>query len=66
MKRAACHGKLPASPGDPDIFFPANRAEEAEAVGSYCLGCPVKDECDAWAEEMKTQHGIWGGRKRKK
>ena len=49
--RAACAGM------DTDIFFNADRQEEARNI---CLGCPVVLECAEYAIENETE-GFWGG-----
>lgn len=56
---------------DPDIFFPPRDkllykqvADQAKAV---CFGkdgkpaCPERIKCLLYADEIDTQHGIWGG-----
>lgn len=50
---------------DPELFFPLGvsgaavaQAEEAKRV---CRGCPVMDECRAWADANKVTDGVWGG-----
>ena len=51
---AACHES------DPDIFFPASRAEEDRAL-ALCAICPVREECLHYALESRERFGIWGG-----
>ncbi|MFF1836437.1 WhiB family transcriptional regulator [Streptomyces sp. NPDC058231] len=50
---------------DPDLFFPIGstgpalvQTEEAKAV---CRGCPVREQCLAWAMENGQDSGVWGG-----
>jgi WhiB family redox-sensing transcriptional regulator len=45
---------------DSDLFFPGPEGDPGEAV-RICLGCPVRDECLAWALETRMRYGIWGG-----
>ena len=52
---------------DPDLFFPpdaelvkAGQRREA-AAKAICAGCPVRDECLAYALESRQAFGIWGG-----
>jgi WhiB family transcriptional regulator, redox-sensing transcriptional regulator len=53
---AACADQL-----DVD-FFPINddRGETTRAL-AVCAGCPVQDECLAFAIETNQADGIWGG-----
>ena len=62
--RAACR---PGSGHDPELFFPLARSQypdiytaQVEAAKRVCAGCPVVDECLAWAEESGDD-GILGG-----
>jgi WhiB family redox-sensing transcriptional regulator len=50
---------------DPDLFFPISssgpsraQVEQAKAV---CAGCPVWQECLAFALSTHQVHGVWGG-----
>jgi WhiB family transcriptional regulator, redox-sensing transcriptional regulator len=43
-----------------DIFFP-ERGEDAWMAKEICDGCPVVDECLAYAFDQGEHHGIWGG-----
>lgn len=60
--RAACRGPQAA------VFFPPmlperrdeKRFREASAK-AICAGCPVVEECLAYALAIREQHGIWGG-----
>ena len=45
---------------DPDLFFPGPDGSPEEAV-RICRGCPVRDECLAWALDTRIHYGIWGG-----
>lgn len=48
---------------DPTRFFPAgDDAAEVERAKAVCSGCPVREECLAYAIETHQTHGIWGGR----
>lgn len=53
---AACRGF------DAYAFFP----DEGDAAGiarakAVCAGCPVADECLAYAVETNQTEGVWGG-----
>ncbi|MFC7794583.1 WhiB family transcriptional regulator [Streptomyces cinereoruber] len=46
---------------DPELFFPDNTRESAEAV-EVCMGCPVRQQCLEWAMERGENHfGVIGG-----
>lgn len=57
--RAACRGV------DPELFFPIGRDDverpEIDAAKQICEGCPVHDECLAYALRTRQPEGIWGG-----
>jgi len=55
---AACAGR------EDNLFFPVNEAERSLVVAAkaVCEGCPVQDECLAYAIETGQNEGIWGGR----
>jgi WhiB family redox-sensing transcriptional regulator len=46
---------------DADLFFPQSEGGAAEAL-RICSGCPVADECLAWALDSRVGYGIWGGK----
>lgn len=45
---------------DPDLFFP-ERGVSTKEPKAVCKGCPVKEECLAYALENSEKFGIWGG-----
>lgn len=50
----------------PDDFFPLGGSEEAirqtQAAKVICwTQCPVRAECDRFADKVKMEHGVWGG-----
>lgn len=51
-KMAACRGM------DPELWFPLGDGAQARAV---CAGCPVADQCLAWAVAIGADDGIFGG-----
>ena len=59
IDRAACVNE------DPDLFFPVGTVGPAvcqvEAAKLVCAGCPVRQECLAWAVASGMDEGIWGG-----
>jgi WhiB family redox-sensing transcriptional regulator len=52
--RAACFGI------DPDVFFPFSEEEAGPAL-AFCLRCPIREECLAWALKNGERYGVWGG-----
>jgi hypothetical protein len=66
LRAAACRG------ADPDDFAPLTKPEVAACAGqpmaldrvqravACCSGCPVRDQCGAWARTAGEQ-GVWGG-----
>ncbi|MFD7612012.1 WhiB family transcriptional regulator [Streptomyces sp. NPDC059828] len=50
---------------DPDLFFPIGNSGpallQAEEAKTVCRGCPVREECLAWAMEYGQDSGVWGG-----
>lgn len=45
---------------DGDAWFPG-RGESTAKARRICMGCPVREECLAYAEENLIKFGIWGG-----
>jgi WhiB family redox-sensing transcriptional regulator len=54
---AACAGAVTA---DRDPFF-AGTDEATEEALSYCMTCPVRVHCLAYAIETGQRYGVWGG-----
>lgn len=52
--RAACRGH-------PEVNFFPSRGEPNDAAKAVCAGCPVREECLAFAQEERIEHGMWGG-----
>lgn len=50
---------------DPDLFFPVGVGplcqDQIRLAKRWCAGCPVADDCLAWAVSTGERHGIWGG-----
>jgi len=44
---------------DSDLFFPATKAMERQALG-VCETCPVVDDCLAFALDTRERFGVWG------
>jgi WhiB family redox-sensing transcriptional regulator len=44
---------------DPELFF----SDEGDAGYALriCAGCPVSEECLAWAVATRATYGVWGG-----
>lgn len=48
----------------PDLFFVDNQGEYAYtkmAINMCQTGCPVQNECLAYALEFREDEGVWGG-----
>jgi WhiB family redox-sensing transcriptional regulator len=51
----------------PEVFFPEDYPDKetktyaVEVARALCSGCPVKNECFAYANEADERWGIWGG-----
>lgn len=45
---------------DPDLWFPVAGMHNAVAQ-AICDSCPVRERCADYAEDMREQHGVWGG-----
>jgi WhiB family redox-sensing transcriptional regulator len=57
--QAACRGAA-AGLFFPDGHQPGYRAQVAE-VKAVCSGCPVREQCRAWALAHPAERGVWGG-----
>ncbi|WP_327178891.1 WhiB family transcriptional regulator [Streptomyces sp. NBC_01335] len=58
---AACRGMKESvffSPSDERGNLRRRREEGARVV---CLDCPVKSDCQSFAEASRQQYGVWGG-----
>jgi WhiB family transcriptional regulator, redox-sensing transcriptional regulator len=45
---------------DPDEFFPG-QGGDVRAAKAVCAGCPVIEQCRAYALDRPGLSGIWGG-----
>lgn len=55
--RAACRNV------NPEWFFP--KYAPSRKVKAICEGCPVREQCLAYAIEHDVEYGVWGGMIRK-
>jgi WhiB family redox-sensing transcriptional regulator len=59
MVSAACRGM------NPELWFPVTEvgpgARQVARAKAVCAGCPVRDECLAFALELKLAEGVFGG-----
>ena len=50
---------------DPELFFPISDSgkslEQVAEAKAICAGCPVRNECLAFALRTGQVYGIWGG-----
>src|SRR5215213_1588388 len=56
MARGACVGR-------PESWWSAaaSRTRHVERARAVCSGCPVQDECLAFALRSRIRGGVWGG-----
>ena len=60
--RAACRGEDSSYFFAPGYFERRSEKLAREAVAkAICARCPVRDECLAFALEVRDPHGVWGG-----
>ncbi len=52
MAQARCHGQWE--------LFDAERGDRVRAL-SICRGCPVRQQCNSYAEHIDGKVGVWGG-----
>ncbi|MGY2036588.1 WhiB family transcriptional regulator [Nocardia gipuzkoensis] len=56
--RAACAGD------DPELWHPVSETDSADSADDAvqtCLGCPVREQCGAFAVHNDLQYGVWAG-----
>jgi WhiB family transcriptional regulator, redox-sensing transcriptional regulator len=50
---------------DPNLFFPLGKGraafEQAEVAKAFCLVCPSREPCLAFALATGQASGVWGG-----
>jgi WhiB family transcriptional regulator, redox-sensing transcriptional regulator len=50
---------------DPDLFFPISSSgpsgSQVAQAKAICAGCPVRQQCLAFALRTHQVHGVWGG-----
>jgi WhiB family transcriptional regulator, redox-sensing transcriptional regulator len=58
-KLAACRN------ADPELFFPVSSSgpslDQVTQAKAICAGCPVRQQCLAFALDTRQDHGVWGG-----
>jgi len=54
VEDAACAGTAP------DVFTDPADVDDVAAASRVCAGCPVVQECAAYAAAARC-HGVWGG-----
>lgn len=51
---------------EPELFFPVSEvglgALQVEVAKGYCLSCPVREICLAFALDEGLDHGVFGGK----
>src|SRR5271163_344740 len=52
-------------PADPELFFPVSASgpslDQITQAKAICAGCPVRQQCLAFALDTRQNHGVWGG-----
>jgi WhiB family transcriptional regulator, redox-sensing transcriptional regulator len=62
QQRAACRGEDASFFFAPSYFERRSEKVAREAVAkAICARCPVREECLAFALEVRDPHGVWGG-----
>jgi WhiB family redox-sensing transcriptional regulator len=55
--RAACRR------ADPELFFPVSQSgpslDQVTQAKAICAGCPVRQQCLAFALDTRQDHGVW-------
>jgi WhiB family redox-sensing transcriptional regulator len=50
---------------DPELFFPVSASgpslDQITQAKAICAGCPVRQQCLAFALGTRQDHGVWGG-----
>ena len=50
---------------DPNLFYPVGRGqaalEQTEEAKAFCLVCPYREPCLAFALATQQELGVWGG-----
>jgi WhiB family redox-sensing transcriptional regulator len=50
---------------DPELFFPVSGSgpslDQVTQAKAICAGCPVRQQCLAFALNTRQDHGVWGG-----
>ncbi len=54
-QHAACRGI------EPDVFYPLDEDDDAEAAKEVCTACPVRQACLEHALSHRERDGVWGG-----
>jgi len=44
----------------PEVFFPVTE-EATRPARAVCAGCPVREDCLAYALANRIHDGVWGG-----
>lgn len=47
------------------MFFP-QRGQSHRPGKAVCFSCPVKTDCEDYAQRTGSEHGLWGGRMRQR
>lgn len=62
MDRGSCRSEGPGLFFGPDDEWWVERNARVAKAKVVCASCPVTAECDAYAEKIGADHGVWAGR----
>lgn len=63
MENAACQGKGPKAPEEPDPWFPERNQPAVSNEGiAICFSCTVRPQCDEYRKRTDSEYGIWAGK----
>jgi WhiB family redox-sensing transcriptional regulator len=58
----AWYGDAACASHEAELFFPPSDVPGAsQKAKTICAGCPVREECLAFALETAQSEGVWGG-----
>ena len=58
---AAMRGEYPKCAGLEAMYVDYDRPPSAPEAMEMCSGCPIMDQCKAYARDVKPKWGVWHG-----